>query len=87
MVDITTPLLPSDDALRALDAAQEQGFRAFLSDIGHNAHSSQHRNRASRAVPELESSLRRNAVPDYNDPYVVAAYMVRYHLEHCVLAS
>ena len=86
MVDFTAPLLPSNDALRALDDAHEKGFRAFLSDIGYNAHSSQHRTRASRAVPELESSLRRNTVPDYNEPYVVAAYMVRYHLGHCVLA-
>ena len=86
MLDFDAPLLPNSSALQALDHAQERGFRAFLSGIGHNAHSTQHRNRASHAVPELERSLRRNDIPDYNEPYVVAAYMVRYHLGHCVLA-
>ena len=86
MIDFNAPLLPSRSALQALDAAHERGFRAFLSDIGHNARLPQHRGRASRAVPGLESSLKRSVVPDYNEPYAVAAYMVSYHLEHCILA-
>ena len=86
MFDFDAPLLPDRKLLSALDDAHEQGFREFLSDIGHNGLSRQDKDRASSAVPELEGSLRRSAVPDYDDPYMAAAYMVSYHLEHCLLA-
>ena len=86
MFDFDAPLLPNSSALHALDHAHERGFQVYLSDIRHNSRSPQLRAIAYRAVPELENSLKSNFVPDYNEPYVVAAYMVRYHLGHCVLA-
>ena len=54
--------------------------------IGHNARYAAHCDRASTALMELPETLRRPVPPEYNDPYVVAAYMVSYHLSHCVLA-
>ena len=33
-----------------------------------------------------ESQAGLPAAPDYDDPYVAAAYMVRYHLSHCMMA-
>lgn len=87
MIDFSVPVLPSNDALRTLDSAHEKGFRAFLSDIRHNARSLTHRGRASEALVELRGGLRgRLPDPNYDDPYVVAAYLVSYHLQHCVLA-
>ncbi len=86
MVDFNDRALLDYTTIEDLDQAQERGFQAFLSDIGHNAHSSRHRDCASRAVKELEGSLRRNIIPDYSNPYIAAAYMVSYHLEHCALS-
>ncbi len=72
---------------RELDRAQERGFRAFLSKIGHNETSPVHRKNASRALAGLEAGLRGRAPdPDYAEPLVAAAYMVKYHLSHCALA-
>jgi len=86
MFDFDVPLLPDHSTLLALDAAHEQGFRAFLSDIEHNGRLPQLQDRASRAVPKLQASLNRNTGPEYDDPYVAAAYVVKYHLSHCLLA-
>lgn len=69
-----------------LDDAHEQGFRAFLHSIGHDEKVSTHRDRASRTLLRLQQDLNTNAVPDYSDPYAVAAYLVKYHLSHCSLA-
>ena len=72
---------------RELDEAHEQGFRAFLSRIGHNESSPVHRRNAANALVNLESGLRgRASVPDYSEPLVAAAYMAEYHLSHCALA-
>ena len=80
--------LPSPGVLRRLDQAHEQGFRRFLRDIGHNARNLAHRRRASTALVTLMKGLSgEGPPPDYDgDPYVAAAYMVKYHLSHCMMA-
>lgn len=87
MLDFRVPLRPDHSTLQALDAAHEQGFRAFLSNIGHDKRSATHRNLASDALITLRGGLQgRELDPDYNDPYIAAAYMVSYHLSHCALS-
>ena len=82
-----TFVLPSQGALRALDRAHEQGFRRYLRAIGHNQRSSDHRCRASVTLVELINGVTREELPpDYDDPYVAAAYVVKYHLSHCMMA-
>lgn len=80
--------LPSPGVLRRLDQAHEQGFRRFLRDIGHNARNLAHRRRASEALVTLMKGLSgEGPPPDYDgDHYVAAAYMVKYHLSHCMMA-
>ena len=78
---------PRQDTLRALDRAHEQGFRRFLRAIGHNAREPAHRRRASEALVTLMDGLTgEGPSPDYDDPYVAAAYVVKYHLSHCMMA-
>ena len=70
-----------------LDNAHERGFRSFLSKNGHDGTSPVHRRNASKALAGLEAGLRGRAPdPDYAEPLVAAAYMVKYHLPHCALA-
>ena len=71
---------------RELDDAHERGFRRFLSMIGHKSQIQSHRDRASRALIDLRTRLNEDTGPDYGDPYIAAAYLVRYHLSHCALA-
>ena len=79
--------LPSNDVLSALDEAQERGFRAFLSDIGHSERNEADLRRASDALIALENGVRGLGPDvDYDDPYTAAAYLVKYHLGHCILA-
>ena len=75
--------LPSQSVRRALDKAHEQGFRRFCDE--HSLHA---RQRASDALVELMDRLTApgRGAPDYDDPYVAAAYMVKYHLSHCMMA-
>lgn len=86
MIDPTVPTLPNNSMLMALDAAHQQGFRQYLSAIGHEPYRADHRVRASNALTELRRTLNASSVPDYDDPYIAAAYMVSYHLSHCILA-
>ena len=82
-----TFVLPSQGMLCALDRAHEQGFRRFLRDIGHNERNPAHRRRASTALVELINGVAGEELPpDYDDPYVAAAYLVKYHLSHCMMA-
>ena len=76
----------SRSLLDQLDDAHLKGFRDFLARIKHNPKIPLHVNKASYALVGLREGLRQDIVPDYADPYVAAAYMVRYHLQHCVLA-
>ena len=70
-----------------LDNARERGFRSFLSKNGHDGTSPVHRRNAAKALAGLEAGLRGRAPdPDYAEPLVAAAYMVKYHLPHCALA-
>ena len=86
MVSFNELVLPSSAVLQSLDKAHEQGFRAFLSSIGHDPTNPIHCQRASVALMELRGSLNRDDGPDYQDRYVAAAYIVSYHLQHCILA-
>ena len=72
--------------LDQLDDAHLQGVGYFLALIKHNPNSPRHLNKAFHALAGLKEGLKESSVPDYADPYVAAAYMVSYHLQHCVLA-
>ena len=86
-VDFGPLRLPSHEKLRALDQAHEQGFRAFLSDIGHDGRNVGHRHWASNALVALMNGVQGQGPDvDYDDPYTAAAYLVKYHLRHCILA-
>lgn len=86
MINLIVPTLPDNSMLMALDAAHQQGLRQYLSAIGHDSYRADHRVRASNALMELRRSLNGRSGPDYNDPYTAAAYIVSYHLSHCILA-
>ena len=82
-----TFMLPNWGVLRGLDKAHEQGFRRFLGAIRHDKRNPEHRRRASSALVTLKDGLAGNGLlPDYDDPYVAAAYVVSYHLSHCIMA-
>ena len=72
--------------LDQLDDAHLKGFGCFLALIKHNPKCPRHVTKAFYALADLREGLRESSVPDYADPYVAAAYMVSYHLQHCVLA-
>lgn len=78
--------LPNVRLLRALDKAHEQGLRDFLRDNGHDEKCQTHRTRAANTLQDLINRLNSNPGPNYDDPYVAAAYIVKYHLCHCVMA-
>ena len=89
MSEQTTYDLPDAYLLRALDKAHEQGFRDFLRDIRHDERCQADRKRAADAMMNLEKVVKGKSVPasDYDNSYLAAAYLVKYHLSHCVLAS
>ena len=87
MVSLNEPDLPGIDVLQLLDEAHEQGFRAFLSSIGHDGNAISCRNEASRAARALNGIVKgRTGSEGYRDPYIAAQYLVDYHLGHCILA-
>ena len=78
---------PSLGVRLGLDKLHEQGFRDFLLYIDHDKNNHDHRCRASEALATLMEVLAQNRQPpDYGDPYVAAAYLVKYHLSHCSMA-
>lgn len=87
MVSPNEPILPSSAVLQLLDEAHEQGFRAFLSSIGHDGNAISCRYEASRAASALNDIVNgRTGSEGYRDPYIAAQYLVDYHLGHCILA-
>ncbi len=72
--------------LTELDIAQEQGFKDFLSNLGHDRKRGDDRERASTALVQLQKGVTGGSVPDYSDPHIAAAYLVKYHLAHCLMA-
>ena len=78
--------LPNDRLLRALDKAHEKGFRDFLRYNGHDERCQAHRKRAANSLKDLINRLNKDLGPGYDDPYVAAAYIVKYHLWHCMMA-
>ena len=86
MSEQTTYDLPDKRLLPALDKAHEQGFRDFLRDIGHDARCQVHRTKATNSLKDLINRLNKDPGPNYHDPYVAAAYIVKYHLWHCMMA-
>ena len=87
MSEKTTYDLPNDHLLWALDRAHEKGFRDFLHHNGHDERCEAHLKRAADAMINLEKVVTGKSVPDYDDSYLAAAYLVKYHLNHCLLAS
>ncbi len=86
MSEQTTYDLPNTRLLCALDKAHEQGLRDFLRDNRHDEKCQAHRKRAANSLKDLISRLNTDPGPDYCDPYVAAAYIVKYHLSHCMMA-
>ena len=72
--------LPSQSVLRGLDEAHEQGFRRFC-----GAHNLYHHAHASGSLDMLQEKLKGDEPPDYDDPIVAAAYLLGYHLSHCMM--
>ena len=72
-------------ALRALDDAHVNGFRALMDGIS-RGECGQQKLSPSDALVHLQDSLNQNFPTDYDDPHVAAAYMVSYHLSHCMMA-
>lgn len=87
MSEQTTYDLPNDRLLQALDKAHEKGLRDFLRDNGHDERCQADRKRAADAMVNLREGVNGQSVPDYGNSYVAAAYLVTYHLKHCILAS
>ena len=86
MSEQTTYDLPDTCLLRALDDAHEKGFRDFLRHNGYDARCQAHRRQATDALSNLIGGLKKGSVPNYYDPHVAAAYIVNYHLSHCMMA-
>ena len=87
MSEQTTYDLPNDRLLQALDKAHEKGFRDFLHHNRHDERCEAHLKQAADAMINLEKIVTGNFVPCYDNSYLAAAYLVKYHLNHCVLAS
>ena len=85
MSEQTTYDLPDDCLLRALDDAHEKAFRDFLRDNKHDERCQAHRKRAANSLKDI-NRLNKDPGPNYHDPYVAAAYIVKYHLWHCMMA-
>ena len=69
-----------------LDIPHTRGFISFLSQIKHDSECVENRSQASKALSSLIRDLSRGDIPDYNNHYIAASYIVQYHLSHCVLA-
>ena len=69
-----------------LDIPHLHGFRSFLSQIEHDGQCPDDKDRASKALSSLMRDLSLGDIPNYNDHYIAAAYIVKYHLSQCVLA-
>ena len=79
--------LPNDPLSRVLDEAHVKGFRDFLHHNRYNKRCKAHRKQAADAMIDLEKVVTGKSVADYDDSYLAAAYLVTYHLKHCILAS
>ena len=86
MSEQTTYDLPNDRLLQALDKAHEKGFQDFLRHHGYDARCQADRKRAANALSNLINGLKKGSAPNYYDPHVAAAYIVNYHLSHCMMA-
>ena len=86
MSEQTTYDLPDAYLLRALDDAHEKGFRNFLGHHGYDARCQGHRKQAANALSNLVDRLKKGSDPKYDDRDVAAAYIVKYHLSHCMMA-
>ena len=70
-----------------LNKAHEKGLSNFRSDYGYDENCSKHRERLDNAEKKLSYILSKtNDAPDYEDPFMVDAYLSNYHLQHCRLA-
>ena len=69
-----------------LNKAREKGLGDFRSDYGYDENCGKHKELLANAKKELLKTLKTNAAPDYDDPFIVDAYLGDYHLQHCRLA-
>ena len=67
--------------------AREKGLSDFRSSYGYDENCSKHRERLGNAKKNLRHTLSKtNCEPDYDDPFIVDAYLSTYHPQHCRLA-
>ena len=70
-----------------LNKALEKGLSDFRSDHEYDENCIKHRERLDNAEKELRDILTKtNGAPNYDDPFIVDAYLSSYHLPHCWLA-
>ena len=69
-----------------LNKAWEKGLGDFRSDYGYDENCGKHKELLANAKKELFKTLKTNDVPDYDDPFIVDAYIGDYHRQHCRLA-
>ena len=70
-----------------LNKAREKGLSDFRIDYGYDENCGDHRELLANAEKKLRNTLTKtNDAPDYDDPFVVDAYLDTYHLQHCRLA-
>ena len=66
--------------------AREKGLSDFRSDYGYDENCGKHKELLANAKKELLNTLKTNDAPNYDDPFIVDAYLSTYHLQHCRLA-
>ena len=70
-----------------LNKAHEKGLSDFRSDYGYDENCSKHREQLENAKQKLPHILSKtNDAPNYDDPFMVDAYLSTYHLKHCWLS-
>ncbi len=67
--------------------ALQKGRSDFQSDYGYDENCGKHKKRLNNAKKKLCGTLTTNDPPNYDDPFIVDAYLDDYHLKHCQLAS
>ena len=66
--------------------AQKKGLSDFRSDYGYDENCGKHKELLASAKKELLNTLKTNDAPDYDDSFIVDAYLDIYHPQHCRLA-
>lgn len=73
--------------MNKLKKALGKGLSDFRSAYGYDENCSQHREWLDNAKKKLRATLTKtNGAPNYDNPFIVDAYLSSYHLPHCWLA-